>query len=76
MLILLSNNDDVIKFKEYWSVSGLEEPDDEDAYRSLHYLTLDGLSFINSLLKFTCQARPKTQEILESGYLNNFEAIT
>ena len=71
MLILLSNNQHVISQKEYWTISAKKESDKEEAAKNLHFMSLDGLAFINSLLRFQCADRPSTHNILKSAYLND-----
>ena len=45
----------------------------ELADKNIHFVSLAGLVFINSLLRFKCFDRPKTEEILNFPYLTNFE---
>ena len=75
LIILLSNNPVVLNKKDYWTLSGKHESDKESAERNIHYVSLAGLEFIDKLLRFKCNDRPHTEDILKLPYLTNLEKM-
>ena len=66
----------MIMNKEFWHVSGKPQKDKEEIERNLHHVSLEGLSFIDSLLRYEYKERPSSSQILQSPYMNKFEEVT
>jgi len=50
-LILLSDNDSIISSKEYWTLEVKPQNDIKEFEKNMHNVSLEGLSFIDSLIR-------------------------
>ena len=61
--------------KTDWVLFVYDNLEEIEAERNMHYVSLNGLQFINSLMRYHCKYRPSIDDVINHSYLTDEDSI-